>query len=347
MKFVLLALGCGAIALTALSCMRSAQWWIRAVDFPRLQIAVALAAVAAAYAFLFDPTSPLDGVFGLALLGSLGYQCARILPYTPLTPRQVADASSGGRSRTVRILVCNVLMDNRRAADFLALVRAHDPDLILVMETDAWWDERLRTLDADYPNTVRRPQENEYGMHFFSRLRLGAAEVRTLVEDDVPSVRAEVHLRSGDVFVFNGIHPRPPRPSQDTEERDAELLIVGREVKADGRPGIIAGDLNDVAWSHTTRLFQRISGMLDPRRGRGMFSTFHAGYPMLRWPLDHVFHDPSFTLVHLRRLRHIGSDHFPVLVELKFEPRARAMQAAPRADGEDRTEARQRVAATD
>ena len=219
-----------------------------------------------------------------------------------------------------------------------------DLDLILAVETDAWWDERLPVFHPYYPNAIKQPQSNYYGMHFFSKLERSAAEVRFLVEEDAPSIRADVRLRSGDMIEFNGIHPRPPEPQQDTEERDAELLIVGRHVKAGTGPAIVAGDLNDVAWSHTTQVFQRISGMLDPRRGRGMFSTFHARYPMLRWPLDHVFHEKTFTLVRLQRLRNIGSDHFPVCVELEYEPTAEGKQEAPKQDAEDLEEARERIA---
>ena len=77
------------------------------------------------------------------------------------------------------------------------------------------------------------------------------------------------------------------------------------------------GDLNDVAWSRTTRLFQRISGLLDPRVGRRYVNTFHADYPLLRWSLDHVFHSTDFALVAMQRLPHIGSDHFPIYVVLQ------------------------------
>ena len=343
MKLVLFTMGFGLIVLTALSRVRSARWWIRFADFPRLQIAVALVLVEGVFLLYLDWASPLDALFGLALLGTLGYQCLRIFPYTRLASCSVLDASPRDRARSVRILISNILMENWRADDFIALVREYHPDLILAVETDDWWDERLRVLDGDYPSAIKQPQSNYYGMHFFSKLELGAAEVRFLVEMNVPSIRAEVRLRSGDMIEFNGIHPRPPEPQQNTEERDAELLIVGRKVKVSAMPAIVAGDLNDVAWSHTTQLFLRISGMLDPRRGRGMFNTFHAKYPMLRWPLDHIFHDKAFTLVRLQRLRDIGSDHFPVCVELEYEPTAEARQEAPEFDAEDLKEARERI----
>ena len=85
-------------------------------------------------------------------------------------------------------------------------------------------------------------------------------------------------------------------------------------------PAIVTGDLNDVAWSPTTRDFRKISGMSDPRRGRGFFNTFHADYPPLRWPLDHVFHSSHFELVHIKRMPSIGSDHFPLLTTLRLKP---------------------------
>jgi hypothetical protein len=74
-----------------------------------------------------------------------------------------------------------------------------------------------------------------------------------------------------------------------------------------------------------------------------MFSTFHAKYPMLRWPLDHVFHEASFTLGTLKRLSYFGSDHFPVLVELVREPKAERRQMAPPADRQARREAEKKI----
>jgi endonuclease/exonuclease/phosphatase (EEP) superfamily protein YafD len=339
MKSGLLALGVLLILATAAPFVRSEEWWVRALGFPRLEIAILLALVLVAFLFVYRPARTVDNIFLLALTASLGYQVYRIAPYTPLWTPEVVNSASCNESSRIRLLTANVLMDNRRAGDFLSLVWTHEPDLILAVETDQWWDERLSVLDGDYPFAVKHPRDNTYGLHLFSKLELGAPEVRFLIEDYVPSVRTGVRLRSGDWIDFYGVHPRPPKPQQDTEERDAEILIVAKEVKANERPAIVAGDLNDVAWSHTTRLFQRISGTLDPRIGRGRFSTYHAEYPIFRWPLDHVFHEESFKLGEMKLLAFFGSDHFPVLAELCFEPEAKLRQEAPQAGPEAREEA--------
>jgi endonuclease/exonuclease/phosphatase (EEP) superfamily protein YafD len=150
-----------------------------------------------------------------------------------------------------------------------------------------------------------------------------------------------------------GVHPRPPglkrrdgeeSEREDSDMRDAELLLVAKEVKKLGDvPVIVAGDFNDVAWSHTTRLFQRIGGLLDPRVGRGLFNTFSTESFLMRYPLDHVFASEHFHLVELRRLPDIGSDHFPMLVVLDYDPGASLVNEEPQPKTGDEQEAEEAI----
>lgn len=331
------------VGLTALSAVRSAKWWIRIWDYPRLHVAAALLAACLAYAL----SARLDGLAALPLaagLAAFAWQAWRIHPYTPFARTQSRRArGSGGPG--LRLLVANVLMENRRADDLLALVRDADPDVLLMAETDDWWDARLAPLLESHPFALRRPQPDTYGLHFFSRLPLRGAELRFLVEPDVPSVFAELELGSGRSVALWGLHPRPPLPGDDTEERDAELILVAREAAARDGPRVVMGDLNDVAWSDTTRLFQKLSRLLDPRVGRGLYATYPAQLPFLRWPLDHLFHSSDFRLVRLETLRRFGSDHLPILIELAHQPDPGRESELPQPDAEDRAEARERLQA--
>lgn len=219
------------------------------------------------------------------------------------------------------------------------------PDLVLLTEPNEWWLEQLESLHVHYPFRVSHPLDNTYGIALYSKMELRSPKVKFLLEDDVPSIHTNIVLRSGEQIEFYGIHPRPPAPQEadSTTLRDAELIVVAKEVAKASVPAVVAGDLNDVAWSRTTRLFQKISRMLDPRVGRGFFNTFHAEYPFLRYPLDHVFHSSEFRLVEIRKLAYTGSDHFPILLHLSLEKSAEQTQAEPVADPEEEEEAEEMV----
>jgi len=55
--------------------------------------------------------------------------------------------------------------------------------------------------------------------------------------------------------------------------------------------------------------------MIDGRIGKGLISTFHAKYWLMRYPIDLMFHTADIFITELRRLEYFGSDHFPLLVE--------------------------------
>jgi endonuclease/exonuclease/phosphatase (EEP) superfamily protein YafD len=155
----------------------------------------------------------------------------------------------------------------------------------------------------------------------------------------------QVVLASDDRVFMHFVHPDPPNPryATKTTDRDAELLIVGQEVERRDRPTIIAGDFNDVAWSYTTTLFQKASGLLDPRIGRGMYNTFNANNPLLRWPLDHVYHSDHFKLIRMERGPAWGSDHFPIFIELSLESGAEAEQDEPGANRKESEQVDERI----
>lgn len=205
----------------------------------------------------------------------------------------------------------------------------------------------MRVLEeSGYCHAVKEPRDNKYGMLLYSRLELIDPEIRHLLKPGIPSMHTRVRLRTGACIWLHGVHPEPPSPTEADSSlpRDAELLIVGRESKGHDIPAVVAGDLNDVAWSYTTRLFQKTSTLLDPRKGRGMFNTYHAKIPLMRWPLDHVFHSEHFLLCDIRRLPAFCSDHFPVYVRLLLQPQAAGLQQAPKPDQKDKEIASEKIA---
>lgn len=334
MKIVLILLALLLVIATLLPLLRFDQWWIRVLDFPRAQITITGIIVLALYIYFWDASRIYESVVLGLLVLAVGYQVVKMLPYTALMPRQVLTADSRSDAANLKLLVANVLIGNRESEAFLAIVQQYDPDVILTVETDEWWEEALRPLEEHYPNTLKYPLDNSYGMLVHSRLDMIDPEVRFILQDTVPSMQMQVVLASGDRVYLHFVHPDPPNPKYATEttERDAELLIVGREVEQRDMPTIIAGDFNDVAWSYTTTLFQKASGLLDPRIGRGMYNSFNAKNPLLRWPLDHVFHSDDFKLVRMETGPAWGSDHFPIFIELSLESGAEARQEEPDTD---------------
>lgn len=323
------------------------EWWFRGADFPRLQIlALGLFAFFAMLFAIPEWTLTTELLF-VGLVAAIAYQLKMVLPYTPIWKKQVQKVKPEqiNENQQISLLVANVLTPNDKYHLLLEHIDTLKPDVVLTLESDSSWQNALVNIEQDYPYRVPVPLDNLYGMHLYSRLPLHDTEVKFILSDEIPSIHASVTLRSGIQVQLYCLHPKPPSPTEakDSTLRDAELLIIGDRIKDLDESCIVMGDLNDVAWSRTTRLFQRISGLLDPRVGRYFMNTFHADYRLLRWSLDHIFHSTDFGLVEMKRLSHIGSDHFPIYVVLQTGRIFEQQQEELEQSAEDEQEAQEAI----
>lgn len=80
-----------------------------------------------------------------------------------------------------------MLTPNRQADKLLSMIEQYQPDIVLTLESDQWWQDQLdQALEDKWPNSVKIPLDNLYGMHMYSRLTLSETEVKWLIQDDIP-----------------------------------------------------------------------------------------------------------------------------------------------------------------
>src|SRR5699024_1856241 len=147
------------LILSLLPILRSEAWWIRILDFSRLQIAGAALLLIVVDLLVLDlGTAWAWLAIALAVLALL-YQAAWILPYSPLFRSEVKRAAESDPACRLSLLNANVLGGNRNSQALIEQVKHWQPDLVITLETDAWWQEQLESLEQDYPYCIKCPQE--------------------------------------------------------------------------------------------------------------------------------------------------------------------------------------------
>jgi len=344
MEIVLSILSLLMILSVIISMIHKSYWVFRILEYPRLQKLVIITAIIVAWLFFgpFDNRFHSACFIGLCLCAA--YLAYKISPYTFLNGKEIKRVKPES-AETISIFAANVYQENRQYEKILSQVKETDPDIVFLLETDEHWAKAMAGLKRSYPHHLLQPLNNTYGLLFFTRLKLVKGAVVYLVKDDIPSIDVIVELDSGQQVQLYGLHPEPPVPGENlySTAKDKELMTIALKVRDCDLPCIVFGDLNDVAWSATTTLFRKTSELLDPRRGRGFYSTFSAKSWLVRFPLDYIFCSDCFGLVRMRRMPKNGSDHFAVFTQLAYIPALKEEQDKPEADPNELEEAAEKA----
>ena len=290
-------------------------WFVRTVDLVREPMAY-LAAILLVIALFIKASVRWATVLSLGLV--IVINVWRIWPYSGLAATQLSLADSAPRAegQCFTALSANVKVKNEQYAMLADQLRRYDPDVLFLMETDAEWIEQLEPVISQYSHVQRHPQPEAFGLVFATRLPVLKSNVVENTYRDTPTLYATLQPEGSQPVEFIGLHPKPPLPGWDTEERDENIVNAGVQTPDRLPDALVMGDFNDVPWSSTTEKFRETGNWRDPRIGRGTYPTFPSDYRIVGWPLDQLMLKGDLDLVSFEVLPDNGSDHRAMLAHL-------------------------------
>ncbi len=322
LKHFLKGFGIIAILITLAPLIAVDYWWIRIFDFPHVQLTFLTALAIVIYFIKIDFKNVGDYAFIIVLVACFIFQFVKFFSYSKFAEVDMLN-STKNKKTSISILTANVHQDNEDMDKIINAINDSDADFMIFTEANKRWQKAIsNNISKDYRYKLEYPLDNTYGMLLYSKFQIIDPSVEFLVKSDIPSIHTKVITREGDTIQVHSIHPTPPMPNHNpmSTNRDAEMMKVAKRVMDTKLPTIVLGDFNDVPWSETTKLFKLVSKTLDPRIGRGLYSTYNAQKFLLRWPLDHMFCTKEFRLKAFKTYNETSSDHFPIYGEFTLEP---------------------------
>lgn len=294
--------------------------------------ALAAAGYLSRFGYLFDLTTHFQPQYLAGLLACAGF-CAwkrrwkamtaaliialiplsRILPlYMPLT--RTAHAGPAG---TLSILLVNIKAENRQFEKLRSYIRETDPDVVALEEFDALWQRELSSVLKDYPYHIHEFRTDNFGIGMYSRIPVEDLKIERF--SSVPSISGNLTV-NGQPVTLVVTHPIPPvRPGTFTVRNDHYARLAAKR-DAYQENLILIGDMNSSSWSYFFQKLARDMGLRDSRRGFGLQFSWPTMTELLLTTIDHALVSDNIAVYERRIGRDIGSDHYPVYLELGLLP---------------------------
>jgi endonuclease/exonuclease/phosphatase (EEP) superfamily protein YafD len=100
--------------------------------------------------------------------------------------------------------------------------------------------------------------------------------------------------------------------------RNQHFEAIADHLRRMPAPKILVGDLNSTVWSPYFAETIGRTGMVDAREGFGLLPTWPTWLPVMKIPIDQCFVSPDVEIVNLKAGPHIGSDHLPLIIDLRL-----------------------------
>ena len=223
---------------------------------------------------------------------------------------------------SLRVMSFNLLSTNTSYSEVIEHIRAVDPDLVLLHEASRPWEVAIEAASLDYE--VIRPRSDS--LIFGTLVMVRGEDVQAIsygFAEAQPRAVSIVYRPTGwpEGISVLSTHPLAPTERHRAQLRDAQLDFAATWA-ADQEDGfIVVGDFNATPWSWPFRNLMARAPLRNSQIGFGVQPSFPTSSAFLmRVPIDHLLHSDTLRVVDRRLGPAMGSDHFPLVVDLQLNP---------------------------
>jgi endonuclease/exonuclease/phosphatase (EEP) superfamily protein YafD len=299
------------VALAAVSLASFAGgwvWWLDVLANFRAQYVVALAILG-----LLVAVSRWRRT-GFAVLGIALFNLFFVAPLYLGSPGESAAGAPG-----IRVMSFNLLSNNENFGEVIAFIEASAPDLVFLYEASRPWEVAMGSAAFDYEVIRGRSDNLIFGTLVLARDEVGAVSFG-FAEGQPRAISLQYRPEGWpvDVKVLSS-HPLAPTSEERAGLRDAQLGFAADWAAEQEGAFLVVGDLNASPWSWPFRRLVADGSLRNSQIGFGLQPSFPAtSNVLLRVPIDHLLHSDALIVTNRRLGEPLGSDHFPLLVDLAY-----------------------------
>jgi endonuclease/exonuclease/phosphatase (EEP) superfamily protein YafD len=221
----------------------------------------------------------------------------------------------------LRVMSFNLLSTNESYNEVIEYIEATAPDLVLLHESSRPWEVAMASSGLDYEIVRGRSDNLIFGTLALARQNVEAASYG-FAEGDGRAI-AITYQPEGwpETVKILSSHPVAPTSGERAALRDAQLGFAAEWAAQQEGAYLVVGDLNASPWSSPFRGLVSEGGLRNSQIGFGLQPSFSAKsiFP-LRVPIDHLLHSEDIRVRDRRLGPAMGSDHFPLVVDLQYAP---------------------------
>ena len=246
---------------------------------------------------------------------------AALSAFALLWPWTQAPTLPAAGAARVSILSFNVWVRNGSTDELAAAIQAVDADVVVLLEMTAATREKLRPLDAHYPQRFECWQTAGCDILVFSRLPIKEPHIDfTGPPDHSPIAWFETNA-AGCVLNIFATHMTRPFPHLPAWSQSKQADDLASAVSGWPGPKLLVGDFNAVPWGHGVKIVAERANLHVSLGSGGTWPSILP--PQLRLPIDHVMATEGIAFASRKVLALPGSDHAAVLTEIALEDRTR------------------------